>query len=294
MTAIIIVLCIFVVLLICRIFSMKKQIRDMNRHMEELSLGDTEKKIDISLIDKDISLLASEINKILDRERQLKINLLRKENHLKDSISNISHDLRTPLTTITGYLQILQNADLASEQKDEVEIALRKAIQLQGLITSFFELSVIDSDDIQPIFSTINYSNLLMDVIAENAVMFENRGINPTVTLPQESVIVSADIDMLRRILQNLFSNAIKYACGDIYITLGNDTKAVLTIGNSVPNPHDINPLRIFDRFYTSDISRSDGSTGIGLSIVKILVEKMGGEVNATLNADFLEIMIRL
>lgn len=288
----ILVLTIIIVALTCHLFSVKKQIQAITKQMKELSCGATEKNLDISLIDNDLDLLAAEINKSLKRQKQLRIDTRKSENRLKDSIANISHDLRTPLTSLTGYLQLMQKGDLSSVQQEQMGIALRKARQLQELIVSFYELTIFDSDDRKPKFMKINYTNLLMDTITDSAPIFEKCSIYPEISLPEESVFVLADEEMLRRILQNLLSNMAQYAKRDIKIILLSNDKTELTFTNVISKSQVINPVQLFDRFYTSDVSRSNGSTGLGLAIVKILVEKMGGSVCADLKDKRLQIKI--
>jgi len=238
----IIILTIIIAMLIYRLFSVKKQIRIITKQMIELSCGATEKKLDISLIDNDLDLLAAEINKNLKGQRQLRIDTTKSENRLKDSVANISHDLRTPLTSLIGYLQLLQKGELSSEQQEQLEISLRKAKHLQELVVSFYELTIFDSDNMAPNFVKINYSNILMDSITESAPIFEKRGIYPEISLPEESIFVLADEEMLRRIFQNLLSNMAQYAESDIKIILSNNDKTELTFTNLVSKPQDINP----------------------------------------------------
>ena len=277
-----------------RLSSLKRQIRNITKQMVELSTGAIEKKLDISLINKDLNLLAAEINKNLTKQRELRINMTRSGNHLKESIANISHDLRTPLTSMTGYLQLLQKGDATPEQREHIEIVLRKANHLQTLIKSFYELAVLDSEDIQPKFKNVNYSNVIMNSVVENAAMFEERGLHPQIALPEDAIFVWTDEDMLRRILQNLLDNTAKYAAGDVRITLLKNSKTELIVTNTISNPQEVNPARLFDRFYTSDVSRSVGSTGLGLAIVKILMDKIRGTISAEVSGDCLQIKIVL
>lgn len=294
MMYIVVLLTVMLAVLMFRLFSLKRQIRNVTKQMVELSSGTIEKKLNISLIDKNLNVLTAEINKNLTKQRELRINMARSGNHLKESIANISHDLRTPLTSMIGYLQLLQKGAITPEQREQIGIVLRKGHHLQTLIKSFYELAVLDSEEIQPKFKNVNYSNVIMDSVVENAAMFEERGLHPQITLPEDSVFVWTDEDMLRRILQNLLDNAAKYATGEIRITLLKNSKTELIMTNTISTPKEVDPARLFDRFYTSDVSRSVGSTGLGLSIVKILIDKIRGTISAELSGDHLQIKIVL
>lgn len=290
----VIIMAVLFLLLILKHIQLKKQIRNLSKQIMEVISGNSEKMLDISLIDRDLEQLAGILNEYNAGQRQTVARALRHEEHLKESIVNISHDLRTPLTVILGHLQLLIGEDLKTEQKQRVEIILRKAERMKDLAESFYDLSVMDAGQMNPRKEKINLSNLLINLIAENAPAFERRDICPKISIPQKSVFLSSDRSMLERIIQNLLTNALRYSAGTVRISLcqRGDGSIGLCMENPVLDSVELNPDRLFERFYTGDRSRNRGGTGMGLAVVKLLTEKLGGKVAAQVQSDRLVITL--
>lgn len=252
--------------------------------------------LELSLTDRDLERLAGQINRHYARQRSVTAGALRHEEQLKESIAGISHDLRTPLTVIMGHLQLLEHTLLSEEQLRRTEAALRKARRMNELIEAFYELSVLSSEQLQPHMESVNLSNLLIDFLAENAFLMETAGICPDIRLPGKSVFIRTDPGMLERILQNLLTNAIRYSHGDIRISLSQAPEGDITLcmENTVDDEALPDVNRMFDRYYTGDAARTQGSTGLGLAVVKLLAERLGGEVNAGLEGSWLAVTLYL
>ncbi|MDD3362257.1 MAG: HAMP domain-containing sensor histidine kinase [Hespellia sp.] len=281
----------FVVLLL-KYRGIKQQIRSLSKQMDNLVCGTSEKMLDIALIDHDLEQLASILNQYNEKERNVVAHTLQHEDHLKESIANISHDLRTPLTVILGHLQILSQSDLTAEQKRRVDTALHKADRMKDLVADFYGLSLLDNRNEEPKRERINLSNLLIDMLTENAPAFEQHGLSPDVVLPEQTVVLLSDRRMIERIFQNLITNAIRYSAGNVKITLSTSEngQTLFAIENTLAQPDTIDVDRIFERFYTGDKSRHSESTGIGLAVVELLAKKLGAEVSATKNNNVLKI----
>ena len=275
---------------------LKREIRHLSKQLTLLSDGETEKMLELSLTDHDLERLAGQINRHYARQRSVTAGALRHEEQLKESIAGISHDLRTPLTVIMGHLQLLEHTLLSEEQLRRTETALRKARRMNELIEAFYELSVLSSEQLQPRMESVNLSNLLIDFLAENAFLMEAAGICPDIRLPGKSVFIWTDTGMLERILQNLLTNAIRYSHGDIRISLSQAPEGDITLcmENTVDDEALPDVNQMFDRFYTGDAARTQGSTGLGLAVVKLLAERLGGEVNAGLEGNWLAVTLYL
>ena len=289
---IILMLSISIILLISYVFHLKIQIKSIGKQLENISEGKTEKKIDISLLDKDIEYLAGNINRNISIQKQLRIEVLRNEQKLKDSIANISHDLRTPLTSIMGYLQLLEKSELSENQREKIKILKKKSELLQSLITSFFEITIIENDTTALNLEKINLNNFLSDALLQNIYSFKGENINPVFDLPKTTIFIESDKLILQRIVQNLISNILKYGSEYVKISLLRGENIELSFQNKVEDSKNIDVNLIFEKFYIADKSRSSGSVGLGLFIVKLLAEKINAKAVAEIKEDILTLKI--
>lgn len=274
-------LIIVIVYLSIRLFILSKEIKGISQQLSAYNKFSTEKKIDVNLLDKNIEQLGEEINLLMSHYISIKREKIKSEQELKQTVANISHDLRTPLTSIKGYIQVLQKEDIEqTDRKEYFSILKKRASHLEGLINDFFELSKIESND----FQLENEEIEIVRLVNENILSFYNNfvdaGIEPTINIEAQSICINSDISAVNRVVENLISNALSYSDGEISINLDHDHQFVyLSVENSVQiHTPDDELEQFFDRFYTADKSRSGQSTGLGLSIVKSLMEKMNGK----------------
>lgn len=275
---------------------LKQQICNLSDQMEALTSGESEKMLDISFVDHDLEHLAGILNRYNHRQRQIVSDTLRHEEDLKEFVANLSHDLRTPLTVILGHLQLLKKENLQQEQENRVKTILNKTERMRELVEAFYDLSALDDKKRKPHIKIFNFSNLLMNLITEHSPVLEHKDIRLEINLPECSVFVCSDQNMVERILQNLLTNAIRYSDGAIKIDLEQPGKdhILFSIKNSVCNLTESDASRLFERFYMPDHSRHSGGTGLGLAVVKTLTEKLGGSIDARLQADSLLITLEL
>ena len=289
---VILIVGLLIILLILYVYYLKTQIKSIAKQLKNISEGKTEKKIDISLLDKDIEYLAGSINRNIDFQKQLRIEVLRNDQKLKDSIANISHDLRTPLTSIMGYLQLLEKSELSKSQREKVNILKKKSELLHKLITSFFQITIIENESININLEKINMNNFLSDIMLQNMMSFKEAGIEPVFDLPDTTILVEANKIILQRIVQNLISNMVKYTSTYAKISLIEKEHVELSFANKIQDSRKIDVNLLFEKFYTADRSRSSGSTGLGLSIVKLLAEKINAKAVAEIEEDLLILKI--
>ncbi|HDK7155306.1 TPA: HAMP domain-containing histidine kinase [Clostridium botulinum] len=298
MIFIVIVLVIFLILLLSYVFFIKREIRSIRIQLEEYNNLNSFKKIDATLFDKEIENLAYSINKHIDINIQSQIKQKRLEEEIRRSIANVSHDLRTPLTSIIGYIQMIKKGNLSKEKQIEyIDIAERRAKDLQNLLSDFFELSVIESPDYYIELEEININNILCEVIASFYNSFIDKNISTKIDLPKENIMVIGNEAAIKRVLENLMINIVKHSKEDVYISLKKENdKAVVTTINKCDNITEGDIELIFNRFYKKDTARTNknGSTGLGLSISKSLMEKMNGEIYAEVHKDLLHIFCKL
>lgn len=293
MFGIIVVLAVAVAVLAVRTVVMRREIRSMSRQLEDLSSGRTEKKISLTLVDARLNGLAAQINENMDLQKQLRIDARKSEQRLKDSIAGVSHDLRTPLTAIIGYIQMLERSGLNGEQQEKATIILKKANAMRELVESFFELSVIESGQSELAEEAVNFTNIVSEAVVDFIPRFEAAELEPDVDLGNKSLYIAGDTTALGRIVQNLLSNALKYTAGRVKVALEErDGEIILTVVNEVRPDTPPDMERIFERFYTGDDCRNSGSAGLGLYIVKLLAEKMQGAVSASLENKMLSVYV--
>lgn len=291
--ALIVTLVLIAIFVIARLLALKKEMNNMIAQLRKYNNRQTDKKIDLSLFDKNLEQLGTEVNKLMDLYVDENRKRTRFEKELKQMIANMSHDLRTPLTSITGYIQMAEKENIPPEERGELlAIAKSRAKRLESLLNEFFELSVIESNDYLLKSEGINLRNVTIEVLMSFYDRFQEKGMEPVLSITDEDVFIRGDTSAAARVMENLFANAIKHSEGKIQISLQELNGTVrLMVKNDASSLTDEDVRRMFDRFYMADQSRTGKSTGLGLSIVKSLMEKMGGKVTAKLKDEQLSII---
>ena len=266
--------------LLLKIFYMRKAIREIKRGFSEKLYTDTNTPIMLSSHDKLVSSLANDINVELKELQKQKHRYIQGDKELKNAITNISHDLRTPLTTICGYLSLLDKEEKSEHIARQLSIIKNRTFALKQLVEELFRYTTIISD--------INY--VLVDCISSYYAIFKEKGITPNLNLCEQKIVRSVDKTALLRIFNNVIDNAIKYSEGDLTISLFENGKIVFS--NHTSDLNEIQIGKLFDRFYTVNTARK--STGLGLSIAKALIEKMDGNISADYSNNVLSIIIKL
>lgn len=233
--------------------------------------------------------LINKINELLKITRENQILYSKKNHSLDQMMTNISHDLRTPLTSAMGYINLLQNSQLSEAEKSrEIDIIAKRLVRLEELINSFFELSQVLSSGKSPEKTDVN----LVSVLEESIVHFYDDycGQNKQIIFNCEyhKLELFSNRGMLLRIFDNLIGNALKHVDGDLTVTVEKGDGVILKFRNRIVFS-EISMEHIFDEFYTTDISRTKGNTGLGLAIAKQFTEMLGGSIEAVqIGEDFL------
>ena len=279
------ILLVICIALIIRLFVIKGSLRQLKDDVQKTRDESYNREVRVSLADRDVEELAAEINKNIYYQKSMKLEAEKSRRQLEQSISDIAHDLRTPLTVIKGNLQMLDKEEMSPEGKEYLAISRRKAETLKGMVDEFFELSVLESEGGKPELTEINIVNLITEFIIENESLIRERNLTPEISLPEETIMIMANRDMLMRVLGNLVGNIYKYAEDSFEIkVLKAEENCIIEISNSVKDDGAIDIEHIFDRTYRADKARSEGSAGLGLYIAKLLVERQGGTIDARLS----------
>ncbi|MBS3202645.1 MAG: HAMP domain-containing sensor histidine kinase [Clostridiales bacterium] len=295
MAIVIIFLISIIIVLLLRLLFVNKEIKNIVRQLEDYNNFKTRKKIDINLINKNIEGLAQSINKHIEISKKLQIKQLNSEEELKSMISSISHDLRTPLTSIRGYLQMLKKTDISDAKRDKyLAIADNRAKDLQELINQFFMFSVIEDSKYNMQLESVDLKEVFIEILTSFYDEFTSKNIEPIIEICDSEISVLGDYASIKRVIENLMINISKHSKGNVKITINiTNNYAELIVIDYIYNNSDIQIERLFDKFYKADKARKVNSTGLGLFIVKKLMLKMNGNVEALLQDNKLFIKCR-
>lgn len=286
---------VLIILIICLVFyivrikleikNISKQIREWNGENINIKTND---------INNEIEELVKDINGIYDENQKVRAENKRIDEELRRSISNMSHDLRTPLTSISGYIQLIKNDKSSEAEKREyLDIVDKRARSLQRLITNFYDLSRLNSNDYIFNFKNINLKDILLENIATYYGGFISNHIEPSIEIQDNTSNIISDENAVNRVFSNLIGNMIKHGGKFISINLKEEENFIVTeFINSVDHSEEIQVNKIFDRFYIGDKSRTKNNTGLGLAITKTFVEKLGHNIRAKLDNDKLYIEV--
>ena len=281
------ILLLIIFVLLAKVYFLRKSAQEIMQGFQDRLTADTNTLIDISTRDPYMRALASDIN--------VQLRLLRKERHryqqgdmeLKEAVTNISHDLRTPLTAISGYLDLLEREEKSEKVERYFSQIKNRAEVLKNMTEELFRYSVVtSSQELKP--ERLDVIRALEESLLSFYAVMQEKGIKPEIELPEEPVYRELDPGAVNRIFSNIISNALKYSDGDFFIVM--DKEGLITFTNVAGNLNAVTVGRLFDRFYTVESSRN--ATGLGLSIAKMLTERMGGSIEANYQEGKLQIKI--
>jgi hypothetical protein len=284
-----VVLLMIVIALCVKIISLRRNIDEICVEMNEYLSADTNTLITLSTRDRHARHFADQMNtqfRILRVQRQKYLN---GDRELKDAVTNISHDLRTPLTAICGYLDLLEREEKSENAQRYLSQIENRIEALKALTEELFRYSVVTStQDLK--MERVDLVRALEESLLSFYGVMQEKAIQPVISLPEKAVYRELDVAALNRIFSNIISNALKYSDGDFSVTMKEDGSVTFT--NTAKELDNVMVGRLFDRFYTVEASRN--STGLGLSIAKLLTERMGGSIEAAYQEEQLHIVVKL
>lgn len=279
---------ILLLMAIIKIIIMKKEIKNITQNLPIIIKSDTNRLITVGTNDKEIKNLAKTLNSSLKELRRLELEYNQGNQELKRSITDISHDLRTPLTAIKGYLDLIDYENLTKKQVEYLNIINEKAEVLVYLTEQLFDFSKTLESCNEINKREICINTILEDVICSYYDLFKENNIEPIIDIAKEKIIKNLDENMLKRIFENIISNVIKYSKDEVKISLKSD--GIIEISNRAEELDSITVEKIFDRYYT--VQNAKKSSGVGLSIAKQLVELNDGNIKANFRDGVLTVII--
>lgn len=259
----------------------KKQITEMTDALMDVKSGNGNRRI-LSVANELVAPLAYEINEIVvSYERRLSI-VRQTEETNRQLMTSLSHDVRTPLTTLIGYLDAAHKGMVTGKDRDDyIEIARRKAHDLKEYIDILFDWFKLNSNEFALEIHPVEVSELTRNILIDWIPIFEDKQVDYDIDIPEQPVRVKMDMDSYMRIINNLIQNVITHSHADkIKIMLSkkeNNMELLLADNGMGIEKEDLK--HIFERLYKCDKGRSEKGSGLGLSIVHQLVEKMGGNI---------------
>lgn len=270
------------VLILCvRLRLLQKALDDIAAQLEDRLASDTNNPIFLSARDPHARKLAGALNVQLKELRRLRQRYENGDRELKEAVTNVSHDLRTPLTAICGYLELLDKGDKAPDQARYLALIADRAEAMRQLTEELLRYSVAAGPEEGLAAEPVDLNAAVEEAVAAFYGALVEGGVTPSVSLPEERVVRRLDRAALSRVLGNLLNNALRHGGGDLEVTL--DSAGVITLSNTATELDEVQVGRLFDRFYTVETGRS--STGLGLSIARALTERMGGTITARYEA---------
>lgn len=294
MEFIIIILIIVIIILLTYLFLYHNEVKHISKEIDNIKDLDSNTLIHSKYNLKNINNLIYKINNLLTESKNIKIDYGNKNKSLMKMMTNISHDLRTPLTSALGYIDIILKTDLSEEEKKKDLITIEKRLRrLEELISSFFEFSKIISTNKQPVLEKINLTSILEESVIVFYDDYKKNNREILLDCNQRKIIINSNKMLLTRIFENLIGNAYKHSNSDLNIKVEIENKVKIIFSNELLD-NDVDIDRIFDEFYTVDISRTKEGTGLGLAIAKEFTKQLNGNIYAEKHNNQLKIIIEL
>lgn len=277
-----------IIILLVKIYIMKKSAIEIKENLSEKLESDTNTLIDISSNDKDMRNLAESLNFQLKQLNEERHRFQLGDAELKEAITNISHDLRTPLTTICGYLDLLEQEEKSEKVNKYLKIISERTNAVRQLTDEMLRYSIVLSEDKDFNLEDVIVNNILEESISNFYADIKNAELIPDIDICYKKVHRMLNKNALMRIFSNIISNAIKYSDCDLKIVLTENCNIIFS--NKSEKLNSVSVFRLFDRFYT--VETAGKSTGLGLSIAKHLTEQMNGNIYASYKNDRLYITL--
>lgn len=290
------ILILIIVILSFRLYLFRRQLSSIRKQVEFIRKNETNMELSITIHHKGWNSLVVSLNKLLKDIKRRKYVTLNQEDLFKQTITSISHDLRTPLTSASGYIQMLYKDGIdAKKQKEYIQIIQNRINSVTVMLNQLFEYTRLESNVYELDYEKIDLNGIVCDTISMFYDELVQNKIEPDIQIEEGPVWVFGDSLAWIRIIENILSNAIKYGENRIGILLQKENNEInLRISNRTSTIEQKDVEYIFERFYTTDLSKTKKSTGLGLAIAKEFVIRMGGTIEAELNDDIFAINIRM
>lgn len=272
----------------------RRQVKKTCRQLTFLKENQTNLHLTSELPFQELYDLIDSINDVMDLSREMQNNSRQSEDSLKETITNLSHDIRTPLTSLDGYFQLLSQSTSEEERQHYIEVIQSRIASLKDLLEELFTYTKLQNENYVLALEMLDFGKCVFDTVFSFYDEFQRKSIEPQIDFCEDRLPMLGNLEATRRALQNIIKNALEHGQKQIvFITKSEEEQVIFRCMNDVENLDEIDMTQVFSRFYKADSARSSTSTGLGLSIAKGLVEKMGGSITAEINENLFCVEIR-
>ncbi|MFR9147659.1 MAG: sensor histidine kinase [Mediterraneibacter sp.] len=265
----------------------QRQVKDICRQLAFLVRNDSNMMITSDIETGEIGKLKDSLNELISRQRREKNRYQEKEKMISEIYTSLSHDIRTPLTSLDGYFQLLETSEDPEEQSRYIQIIQERISSLKEMLEELFLFAKLKNDSYKIELSACCFSSILKQTVFSYYDEWQKRGLKPEIQIPEERLYFTGNEQALRRLIQNVIKNGLDHGKDKIGIRMyRKEGRIVLRISNRTDHPEQINISRVFERFYKADSARSRTSSGLGLSIARELAARMEGEMRAGITGD--------
>lgn len=287
------VLSIIIVILIYMLVSYKRQVKDICRQLCFLKDHESNMLITKEFGWGNMAELIRLLNDLLKERRRERTDYLQKERRIAETYTNLSHDIRTPLTSLDGYFQLLESAENEEDRKRYINIIQERIESLKEMLEELFIYTRLQNETYELKLERQNVNHILKETVFSYYDNWVRQGMTPKFDITEEVVMIQGNQQALRRTMQNIIKNGLDHGNKEIEIQLKKDgNRMELVFRNKVEDFQKIDISRVFERFYKADEARNKNSTGLGLSIARGFVEKMEGEIRAEMENNWFCIRI--
>lgn len=282
----------------------RRQVRDICRQLSFMLGHDTNKRLQTSLSSHELLTLVQQVNDMCDAHRSREVELMNKDRRMKEALANVSHDIRTPLTSLKGYFQLLtkdakppvwENACPGHPRQDYVQVINGRIDELSELLEELFTYTKLQNKDYELEMKEENVTELILGTLFSFYEECKIRGVEPKLDVTDSPFLYCCNASAVRRIISNLIRNALLHGNGRLRLCYAiHDGSACFSCANTVTSPENIDISQIFERFYKADAARSHQSSGLGLPIAMELTKRMDGEITAKMDGEWFEVTFRL
>ena len=271
----------------------RRQVKNTCRHLAFMKKNKTNLRLRSGLPFKELYELSDNVNELLDNTDSLRQKAEHNEQNLKDAITNISHDIRTPLTSLDGFFQLLKNSDSEEERTQCVDIIQNRINNLKYMLEELFTYTKLQNEDYKLQTEPVDIVRCVSSALVAFYNEFQEKGIEVQADFTDDEVVVDCNSEAIQRIVQNMLKNVLDHGSKAVEMTLKQESERVIFVcSNKVDDPASIDVSQVFTRFYRSDPARTHSSTGLGLAIAKGLAERMNGGMTAEIDGDWFRVVM--